>query len=317
MPAPQSITPNVPLTAFAVGYSPGKFIARKVLPVIPVNDRSGTYYIYDRSNFQNNNDGPRGYSEPARRVDYQVSTGTYELQYYDLYGFLPEREAANHALGRDAAEESVIANVMDQLMLAEEVRAAALLFNATNITQNTTLSGTSQWSDYTSGVSNPVGVIQTGISTVRDAVSEPEEALSITMGAAVWDKLRHHPDIVDRYKYVAGGGVNKRQFAELFDLNPENINIGMSNYDSANEGQTDVIANIWGKDLLVHFTNPAPRGLRTHTLGATLTRAGSEAYRVLSWRENNPEGDNHKVETEYQQKLIAAAAGYLVVDAVA
>jgi len=315
MPAPQNVALNFPLTTFAVGYRPGQFIADQVLPAIPVNDKAGTYYVFGKDNLNNEMDGPRAPKDPAVEVDYSLSSATYDIERYDFAELLPDSEKRNFAMGEDAAEEAVVQNIMDRLLLAKEARAAALLFSTSNITNNTTLSGTDQWSDYNN--SDPLSNIETGLGTTEDATAKPTNELSVTMGNAVWRKLKHHPNIVARYQYTSGGGVTLAQFAELIGIKPENLHIGMAKYNTADEGQTAVLGNVWGKGFLVHYTEPVPRGLRTLTLGATITFAGENGTSVRSWRSNNPAGDWHAAEMNYVQKVVAADAGYYIDAAVA
>ena len=60
-----------------------------------------------------------------------------------------------------------------------------------------TLSGTSQWSDY-SGTSDPCADIETAKEAVRAKIGKRPN--TVAMGAAVWAKLRLHPKIIDRIR---------------------------------------------------------------------------------------------------------------------
>ena len=310
MPAPQDVVQSVPLTSFAIGYRPGKFIASEVIPDLPVVAKTGPYYIMNKDNLIKENDGPRSPRDPARELDYQLTTATYDIERYNLKELLPDEEANNFAMGPDAAAEAVSQNLMDRLLIGKEYRASALLFSTANITNNTTLTTTAQWSDY--GNSDPISDIETGVGSTEDSTAMPAAELSVTMGNAVWRQLKHHPNIVARYQYTAGGGVTVAQFAALFGLKPENVHLGASKYNSATEGQTATLTNLWGRGFLVHYTDPAPTGVRTLTLAGNFTYPSGRGVKVDIWRSNDPDGDWQRDEINYDQRVVAADAGYYI-----
>ncbi len=309
-PAPQNVVQSVPLTSFAVGYRPGEMIAHLVIPDLPVVNKTGPYYVINKDNLINEIDGPRSPRDPASQIDYQLTTATYEIQRYNLKELLPDEEAQNFAMGPDAAAEALSQNLMDRLLIAKEVRAAALVFATANITNNTTLTTTAQWSDYDN--SEPISDIETAIGSTEDTTAKATAQLSMTMGNAVWRKLKHHPLIVARYQYTAGGGVTVAQFAELFGIKPANVHIGMSKYNSAKEGQAATLTNIWGRGFLVHYTDPAPTGVRALTLASNFVYSNDRGLKVTIWRNNDPDGDWQRDEMSYQQKIVAADAAYYI-----
>jgi len=135
----------------------------------------------------------------------------------------------------------------------------------------------------------------------------------IIMGAEVWSEVRHHPDVLERYQYTTGGGVNKAQFAAIFDLPADAILIGKARHVSS-EDPTETVARLWGKHVLVARILPAP-GKRTMTAMATLQRRLPRE--VSEWPNHNPKGVNVLVEDYFQHKVVASDLGYLIVDAVA
>lgn len=317
MPAPQNVALNFPATQFAIGYRAGSMIADLVLPQIPVVAEQGTYYVRDKANLRPIDAGPRADKAPAAEVNYGLSSATYGIEYFDQKYLLSDRERANFALGADAAEQAAVATLMDTLLLFKEQAAAALVFATGSYaaTNYTTLSGTSQWSD--ASASTPLSDIETGMALVATNASKMDEELSVTMGDAVWRKLRSHPSVVARFQYTAGGGITKTQLAQLIGIKPENLHVGASRYNSADEGQTDALSNVWGKHFLVHYTDPAPRGLDALTLGGTITKKDNLGVQVTTWRQNDPPGDYYRVAACWDQKIMAADVGYLIYNAVA
>lgn len=309
-----AVSQNVALTNFSLRYAPGQFIGDLALPIIPVSKVNGNaYYIYGKENLRDENDGPLGQKSPAGERDFNVTSTTVDLHRYALKDMVTREEQDEADAALDPKEDTV-AGLMDDILISKERRAAALLFNTSNLTQNDTLSGTGQFSDYTSGVSDPIGVIETAKDTVVDSARVSDDMLKVIMGIDVWRKVRHHPDVVERYKYTAGGGVTKQQFADLIGVNVENLLIGVAGYDSADEGQTASMANIWGKHLVVEYV-PSNPGLRSRTLAATFQKTSH--VEVSEWPNNDPAGDNVRVESYYNHAIIDATLGYMVENAVA
>ena len=315
MPLPSEVHVNAALTNFSVRYTPGRFIADKLAPRVPVTKLSDSYFVYGTENMiEEPSSGPLGPKSPAPERGHTYSTATYSLDRYSLKDLVTD-EAQNNADPALNPKQNTVQALLDNMMVRRERQLAAILFSGTYMTTNTTLSGTSQWSDTTSGVSDPLGVIETAKESVSAAQSVEDEEMTIAMGAAVWRKVRHHPAVVARFQYTSGGGVTRAQFAELCGIRADNFVVGMSNYQSSNEGQSTVTkARIWGNHCLVGFINPSV-GLETRTLCSTFQK--SEGLRVVEWRNNDPEGDWVRPEWYYDHKVVDASAGYLVINAVA
>ena len=309
-----TVSQNLALTNFSQRYMPGQFIADRALPVIPVTKVNGNaYYTYGKENLRDENDGPLGQRTPAGERDFTVSSTTIDLNRYSLKDLVTQEEIDEADPVLDPKEDSVM-GLMDNILISKERRAASLLFSTTNLSNNTTLSGTSQWSDYASGVSDPIGDIETAKDSVVDYARVSDDMLKVIMGVDVWREVRHHPDVVERYKYTSGGGVTRAQFAELIGVNPDNLLIGVSGYDSANEGASLSMANIWGKHLVVEYVpdNPTPR---TQTLAATFQK--TDNVDVFEWESQDPQGTWVRVETYYNHAVIDANFGYMIENAVA
>jgi hypothetical protein len=299
------------MTAFSLRYSNDSYIADQVFPVVPVEKDSDLYFTYGKENMRLANAGPLGARTPAPEATYTATTASYKLDRYGLADIVLDdlRDNADDPLRPD---EDCTATLTDLLLLQREKACADIAFSTTHMTQNTTLSGTSQWSDYAG--SDPLGDIETGKSTVHSNCFR--EANFVTMGIQVWRKVRHHPTVVERFKYVAGGGISRQQFADLIEIPAENIHIGSAAHVSSNEGQaTDTTAYIWGKHFLIGYRAPGRPTIKSVSLGLTLQRGQSR--RVTTWRNNNPRGDWKMVEDYLVHKVVAATAGYLIVDAVA
>ena len=142
------------------------------------------------------------------------------------------------------------------LMIAKEKEVADALTSTSVITNNSTLSGDDQWSDYTS--SNPISNFKTARDTIFDAIGR--EANVAYMGRAVYETLRFHPAMIDKLNVSSDKakliGLTPDQLAMV--LNVEKVLVGRVRYESAKEGQSSAMANIWGKDFGLLYVNPSP-----------------------------------------------------------
>lgn len=303
----QDVVVDPALSNVSIKYTNDTFIADLVLPTLRVAKQTGKYYIYDKSNLRVDKTN-RAAGSPSNEIDMGLSlSGVFTCDDHALKGFVADevQDQAEAALNPLVDETE---NITEKLLLDREVAAAALLTSTANLTQNTTLSGTSQWSDYSN--SDPIGDVRTARTTVHSNTFKKPNTL--IMGKQVFDMLCDHPQIIERIKYSQLGVVTAELMARLFQV--EKIIVGEAGQNTANEGQTDVLAYVWGKHAIVAFISPVIR-LKMLTLGVTFTYA---TRMVKRWRDEDREGAYVRVgQDNYIQKIIAAAAGYLIKNAVA
>jgi len=176
------------------------------------------------------------------------------------------------------------------------------------MTQNTTLSGTSQWSDYSN--SDPIADVRTARTTIHSATFKKPNTM--ILGKQVFDMLAEHPQIIERIKYSQLGVVTEELLARIFQV--EKVLVGEAGSNSAVEGQTDSLSYVWGKHAVLAYIAPKV-GIKTLTLAVTFTYGEREVKR---WYEQDREGTYVRVgKDNYVQKIVAAGAGYLIKNAIA
>lgn len=288
------------LSNVSIKFTNDTYIADMILPTIKVSKQTGKYYVYDKANLRIDRT-ERAAGSGANEIDFGLTTASFSCDDHALKSFVADeiQDQAEAALNPLIDETETIT---DKLLLDRENNAATLLTTAANFTNTSTLSGTSQWSDYAN--SDPIGDIRTARTTVHAATFKKPNTLVI--GKQAFDMLCDHPDIVERVKYSQLGVVTEELLARIFQL--EKVIVGTAGKNTANEGQTDSLSYVWGKHALVCYI--APRvGLKTLTLGATFTYATREVKR---WRDEDREGTYVRVgKDNYVQKLIAETCGYL------
>ena len=294
------------LSNVSIKFSNDTFIAEKIFPNLAVAKQSGKFYTYDKSNLRVDKT-VRALGAGANEVEHSATTASYVTDDHALKEFVPQeiQDQADAALDPliDATE-----TVTEKLMLDKELALSTLLANTANVTQNVTLSGTSQWSDYTN--SDPVSDVRTARTVVHAATFKKPNTLF--MGKQVFDVLCDHPQILERVKYSQLGVVTAELMARVFQV--EQIIVGEAGYNSANEGQTDSLSYVWGKHAWLAFITPRA-GLRQVTFGYTFTYATRVVER---WNDQDRKGTYVRVGNDnYVQKIVAVGAGYLIKTAVA
>jgi len=94
-------------------------------------------------------------------------------------------------------------------------------------------------------VATPVGDVRTAKATVHAASGKTPNMMVV--GKQVHDKLLDHPDILERIKYTQRGVVTEDILARLFEV--DKYVIGKALYDSSQEGGTESLAYVWGKNV--------------------------------------------------------------------
>lgn len=291
----------------SIKYTNDSFIADIVVPMIKVAKQTGKYYIYDKANLRIDQTD-RAAGSAANEIDFDVApTGVFATTDHALKGFVADeiQDQADTALDPLIDETETIT---EKLMLDREQKAANLVFSSSNVTNGVTLSGTSQWSDYDN--SDPIADVRTARTSVHQNTFKKPNTL--VLGKQVFDMLIEHPAIIERIKYSQLGVVTPELLARVFQV--DRILVGEAGKNGAQEGQTDSLSYIWGKNALVAFIAPQVR-LRMITLALNFVY-GVRA--VKRWREEDREGTYVRVGGDnYQMNIIAVGAGYLITNAIA
>ena len=303
----QDVVVDPALSNVSIKYTNDVFIADLVLPMVKVAKQTGKYYVYDKSNLRVDKTA-RAAGSAANEIDFGVApSGTFACDDHALKGFVADeiQDQADAALNPLVDETET---VTEKLLLDRENNAATLLTSTANLTQNVTLATTAQWSDYSN--SDPIGDVRTARTTIHQNTFKKPNTL--ILGKQVFDILIEHPQIIERVKYSQLGVITAEILARVFQV--EKILVGEAGSNTAVEGQTDTLSYVWGKNAIVAYIAPQIR-IKMLTLGVTFTYS---TRLVKRWRDEDREGTYVRIGNDnYVQKLIAAAAGYLIKNAVA
>lgn len=238
------------LAAIAVAYAQGKLIADQVLPRVPVATQTFRYLKYGKADALQAPDTLVGRKGAPNQIDWSSSEVSTTVQDHGLDTPVPNadvlaweqaRAAGSGFVSAASPDERATALVMQTVLNRRELRAANVVFGAGNYNaaNKTTLSGTSQWSDFTN--SDPLQAI---IVALDSMVMRPNIGV---LGRQVATKLRTHPKIC---KAIFGnntdaGMVPLRALADLLEL--EDIYVGEAWINTAAPGQAANLIRVWGK----------------------------------------------------------------------
>ena len=298
-PTEKDVHTDSVLSGVSIRYSNEEFIADQVMPVIPVKKESDLYYIYTRA--WKLPQSKRGVGAEANEVEWNVSTGTYQCEEYALKDLVPDRVRAN-ADNPLSPDIDATENLTELIQLGREKRVADIAFaSGTYGTQTSALSGTNQWDDYAG--SDPIGDVRDAKATVHAATGKMPNVMVI--GLQPFLKLLDHPDILERIKYTQKGIITADLIASVFEV--DRLLVGKGLYDSAQEGVAESLGYIWGKSVALLYAETSP-GLKKVSFGYQFQSRG---FRTKKWRVEGRDGDFIEAGEIRDEKLVAAATGYL------
>lgn len=298
------------LSTVARGYQNADLIGNALFPVVPVPQRGGKIISFRKEDFRLYSTG-RAPGANTRRVQVGYDGANYTLESHALEGLLPVElmQEAQAVPGIDLAQ-GTIRKVQNIIALRLEKAQADLATTAANYPagNKTTLVGTSQWSDFT-GTSDPINDVEVAKEAIRTAVGKRPN--TVLMGAKVFAKLRMHPKIIDRIKYTGRDVPTPELLAALWGV--QQVLIG----DAVHLDDADAITDVWGKFVVVAFTETASlAAMGTPSYGYTYRLSG---YPIVEtpYLERNPKSWVYPVTDEVAPVIAGATAGYLISAAVA
>lgn len=298
---------DVPLTNISIAYqqSADNFIADKVFPVVPVNKRSDKYYIYTKNDWMRDEAEKRPPSTESAGSGYNISTDTYFAPTYAIHKDIDNKDMAEQIAPLDFLRDST-QWVTQMLMLRREIQWVADFFT-TSIWQTDVTPG-NLWSDFV--LSDPITDIETGKETIlQNTGFEPNV---LVLGYQVWRQLKHHPDIVDRYKHVSGGSITTEMVAALLEI--DRVMVAKAVKATNVEKETAVQAFTAGKNALLAYSNPTPSLLQPsagYVFGWTGLNGGMGVNsRIRQFELQRLDSVRVEGEMAFDMKAVATDLGY-------
>ena len=251
----------------SVAYQNRMFVHDQVFPVVGVSSLSNKFARYSKQSFRAVIDSLDAGGYPR---SYDLSMEPYG--YFDAKGHGVEstlKDAVRNNADNPAEVDIMYRNFVQGLIaLAREIELINLI-NTTNITQNATLSGTTQWSNVSSGANTAdvFAAIFAQIETIQQATGLGPERMRLLLPRPVYRAIRTNTIVRDYvksfYKWNADKPIDAQDLAAALEIERVIVvdNIGLT----SPEGETDAMAYNWpsapGASIALLFATtgaPAP-----------------------------------------------------------
>jgi hypothetical protein len=309
------------LTNISVGFPNKEFVGEVLAPAVPVRKQSDIYYVYGKEAWvlEPGSDVRAPGTEANEIPGMTVATNPYFAIEHALSIAVTdeERENADSPLTPDRDGTELVTS---KVLLAREVAIRDLVVTAGNYATGYSLdlsgSPTLQWDAY--ATSNPIGDVKAARRKIHAGLF-----LHPTVGIfpyQVMAALEDHPDFIERIKYSQKAVVTPELIAELFMI-PKIVVPGVG-MNTARMGQTESLAYLWGKDVVLAYVPDRP-GLKIPAfMYEFVWTFGGQRMVTDRWREQKRVSDMIRVRRRYTHKFIAvdgtskSIAGYFINEAV-
>ena len=297
------------LTTVAQGYQNNDLVGNALFPRVAVPQRGGKILQFGKESFLTY-DTQRAPGSVTKRLEVGYSTSTYSILDYSLDAVVPREILEESGTVPINLASASVRTVQDAMALRLEVAQATLATTAANYdsAHKTTLSGTSQWSDF-SGVSDPINDIAAAIDAIR--VTSGKLANTVILPAAVLKSLRMHPKIIDRIKYTGRDIPTVELLASLFGVARVLVANAIKSTDAG------VFSDVWGKYVVVAYTDMSGMAdMGRPTFGYTYGLGGYPLVERSRFEENIKSWI-YGVSDAVQPVIASPTSGYLISAAVA
>lgn len=289
-----------------------RFAATRIFPIVRVDKQSDKYYVYPKGDWFRDEAQKRRSGAESVGSGYTLSSDSYLADVWAIHKDIDDQLRMNADpsidLERDATDF-----VGMRIALRMERQWAATFFTTGVWATDTTVANT--WDNY--GASDPIGDIENAKTTMLQATGFLPNKL--VLGYQVFNALKNHPDIVDRYKYTTPDAITEQILARVFGVDEVIVTGGV--YNASQEGQTDSMQFIYGKHALLAYAPPAA-GIHVPSAGYTFMWTGlmgsiGDPAVVRKFRMEPIRSDRIEGEAAWDHKVVASDLGYFFPNVVA
>lgn len=298
------------LTAIAVAYTNGNYIADQVMPRVRVAKQQFTFLRYPDDTFFNLPDATVGRRSKPNELLLEATEVTDATVDYGFDGGVPHADMENADPRYDPLGKQVM-QIQEAIAAIREARVAAIMHGASSYLAGLqqVLAGNAQFTDYVN--SDPIGVIN---SALEAPLVRPNQMIFDSYG---WSKFRAHPKIVEAALGTGAkaGNASREAVAALFEV--DEVVVGASRANTAAPGQTAVISRMWGKHIALVHKAAVPDAEGAVTFGATFQWGDRIAGQ---WEDKDMGlrgGTRVRAGESVKERIVASQAGYLIRDAFA
>lgn len=283
-------------------------IADDVLPIMQVQKKAATMSVVTRENMKRV-DTKHANGAAYNRVTTQTEDLAYACEERGLEEQLTDQDRSNYANDYDPEYETSML-CYRRLLIEREVAVAAMIFNTT------TWTGASLYTDYSGAPWDTAAsdaIAQVGVAKEYVRTNGAGIADTLIIGAKSLQNLLNMTVIKNRFPGAAvlTEAMIRSNIAAIFGL--QNLIVGRSSYDSANEGQDFTGADVWSDDyaMICRRSTGSPK---EGGLGKTLlwTDESPDIVNVDQYREEQTKSDIFRVRHYVDELIFDKYCGYLI-----
>lgn len=287
------------------------FIGYQLMRPLVVSVQSGTFGRVPLEELLRDRPLNRAPGSRYNRDEWRFTEDSFATQERGLEGVLDDREVAMHQ-NFFSAEAITTERTRDQVLRAAEKRVADLLTATATFVD--AAAGTA-WT--TVATADPLLNVDTRVQAIRAATGLTPNAIVIPYKA--WRALRRTTQFKD---FVASSGagesnligrITRQQIAEFFDI--ENVFIGDGQRNTAKQGQTAVLGEIWDATIVAVGRIATTDDIREPCVGRTFdwrADGGMVEGTVESYRDETVRGEAIRVRHDVQEKLLVPECWELI-----
>lgn len=278
------------------------FVGLKMLPTLGLPRQSAKMSRVIRESLLARADVKRAPNGSYNRSDYQVEDTDYTTEERGLEGRLGDDDRRKYASDFDAELETA-QGIESRLLREQEIRTKDLLFNTT------TWTGSDLYTDNSGAPwdavgSDAIGHVQAAKEKVRRMTGMDPNTLLI--GKVTWDNLKKNTEILARIKGVVilTQDVLRQTIAGI--LGVDRILVGQGVYNSAAEGGTISVTDIWADDYAMVAVVASGSRIIEPCLGRTIlwTADSPDNVTVEEYREEQTRGVVFRVRHFVEEKVL-------------
>lgn len=312
---------DVPLTNYSYEVAPADLISDVLAPVLPVTKDTGIFYKYGQEDFDVSGTDVRAPGTESSIEQYSLTSSTYgPLVDHSRKMKIPVEQQRNQMDPLDAVRDAT-RKVVRRAKLFKEADLYSKISDTSVITQYSTPTYT--WDNFDN--SDIASDFSAAFDQLMKTIQKDRSQLSVVLSYPVWTKMRHHPQIIEFFKYGNNGApiITADMFREF--LGVKEVLLANAVKNTSAEGASPVTTDyIFGKDAWVMYRESSPSlysvsGLYTLNLPGINNGGDSQPvpgvngagpWTVYSWYSRKVKSTFVEVSYYYLQYVMAPQAIY-------
>lgn len=291
------------LATIAQGFRHPELVGHALFPRVPVQVSGGQILEFGKESFKLYS-ARRAPGSATRRIQFGYLGKSFALVQDALEAPVPieHQRDASRIPGVDLGQRAVNTAMRSlSLTLENDQAQLATAAGSYDSAHKVALTGNDKWSDHTN--SDPTAHIETGREAVRASVGIYPNTL--VLSAQAFKAVKHHPKIVERFKYTGRDTLSTDLLASLWEI--ERVVIGRA-VVSDDAGS---LSDVWGNNAILAYVPTASSGPEDPSYGYTYTMDGHPLVEQ-PYYDNNTKSWVYPVTYERVPVLSGILSGYLI-----